>query len=99
MFDELLRYSKLIDLGRPLFQGMPQSPNHPQFRMVLERRHADRYRPGGASASNEIIIMGGHVGTPVDALCLISQPGRPHGGVDDARSEKRRVGKECVSQY
>src|SRR3546814_14771618 len=45
MFDELLRYSKLIDLGRPLFQGMPQSPNHPQFRMVLERRHGDRYRP------------------------------------------------------
>src|SRR3546814_20629148 len=71
MFDELLRYSKLIDLGRPLFQGMPQSPNHPQFRMVLERRHGDRYRPGGASASNEIIIMGGHVGTHVDALCHI----------------------------
>ena len=64
--------------------GMPQSPNHPPFRMVIERRHGDMVRADGGSAANEIIITGGHVGTHVDALAHVSQDGavrrRPAGG-------------------
>src|SRR3546814_10490237 len=60
--------ARVFDLGRPLQRGMPQSPNHPPFQMILERRHGDRCRPGDTSAANEIIITGGHVGTHVDAL-------------------------------
>ena len=78
---------EVFDLGRPMFRGMPQSPNHPQFRMVLERRHGDMSRPDGSSAANEMIVTGGHVGTHIDALCHVSYRGTLHGGVDAATAQ------------
>ena len=39
------------------------------------RRHGDMVRADGGSASNEIIVTGGHVGTHVDALSHVSQDG------------------------
>lgn len=75
---------RAYDLGRPMFTGMPQSPNHPQFRMTLARRHGDHVRPDGASAANELIVTGGHVGTHIDALAHVSQDGLLHGGIDAA---------------
>jgi kynurenine formamidase len=75
---------RLIELGQPFFTGMPCSPNHPGFRMTLIRRHGDMVRPDGGSASNEIIVTGGHVGTPVDALSHVSHDGLMYGGVDAA---------------
>lgn len=74
----------VIDLAQPMRRGMPQSPNHPPFRMTLERRHGDQVRTGGGSASNELIVTGGHVGTHVDALAHVSQGGMLHGGVPAA---------------
>lgn len=73
---------RLIELGHPHFTGMPTSPNHPGFRMTLIRRHGDMVRPDGGSASNEMIVTGGHVGTHVDALSHVSHEGKLHGGVD-----------------
>ncbi|NUW39166.1 cyclase family protein [Nonomuraea rhodomycinica] len=72
--------ARVLDLAQPMRKGMPQSPNHPPFRMTLERRHGDVVRPGGGSAANEIIVTGGHVGTHVDALAHVSQDGLLHGG-------------------
>jgi kynurenine formamidase len=72
----------IYDLGRPLFVGMPQSPNHPQFRMALTRRHGDMVRSDGGSAAAEILVTGAHVGTHIDALAHVSQDGRLHGGID-----------------
>lgn len=71
---------RLIELGQPLFTGMPCSPNHPGFRMSLQRRHGDQVRPDGGSAANEIIVTGGHVGTHIDALAHVSHDGLLHGG-------------------
>jgi kynurenine formamidase len=73
---------RLVELGHPLFTGMPCSPNHPGFRMSLIRRHGDMVRPDGGSASNEMIVTGGHVGTHVDALSHVSHDGLLYGGVD-----------------
>jgi kynurenine formamidase len=78
---------RLIELGHPYFTGMPCSPNHPGFRMTLIRRHGDMVRPDGGSASNEIIVTGGHVGTHVDALSHVSHNGLLHGGVDAAEAQ------------
>jgi len=78
---------QVIDLGRPLFAGMPQSPNHPEFRMALQRRHGDMVRADGSSAANEIVITGGHVGTHIDALSHVSYRGHLHGGVDAAAAQ------------
>ncbi|MFE3448997.1 cyclase family protein [Nonomuraea sp. NPDC059194] len=72
--------ARVFDLAQPMRTGMPQSPNHPPFRMVLERRHGDMVRADGGSAANEIIVTGGHVGTHVDALAHVSQEGLLYGG-------------------
>lgn len=78
---------RLVELGHPFFTGMPCSPNHPGFRMSLIRRHGDMVRPDGGSASNELIVTGGHVGTHVDALAHVSHEGKLHGGVDAAEAQ------------
>jgi kynurenine formamidase len=72
----------IIDLGRPMFVGMPQSPNHPAYWHTLPRRHGDTVRADGGSAANDMIVTGTHVGTHIDALAHVSHDGRLHGGVD-----------------
>jgi kynurenine formamidase len=86
MTDPLLQVAaaglRVIDLGRPLTVGMPQSPNHPQYWHTLPRRHGDKVRSDGASAANDMITMGTHVGTHIDALAHVSQDGVMYGGCD-----------------
>lgn len=72
----------VVDLGRQLRVGMPQSPNHPQFWHTLPRRHGDMTRADGGSAANDMITMGCHVGTHIDALAHVSHDGLMFGGVD-----------------
>lgn len=78
---ELVEQAQQLDLAHPYRVGMPQSPNHPAFRMVIERRHGDMTRADGGSAANELIVLGGHVGTHIDALAHVSQDGFVFGGV------------------
>jgi kynurenine formamidase len=78
---------RVYDLGRPMSVGMAQSPNHPEFRMALVRRHGDTVRADGASAASELIITGGHVGTHIDALAHVSQDGRLYRGLDAAEAQ------------
>lgn len=70
------------DLARPYQQGMPQSPNHPQYMLSLPRRHGDSVRDDGGSAANDLIVLGTHVGTHIDALAHVSQDGLLFGGID-----------------
>lgn len=72
---------RVVDLGRMLTVGMPQSPNHPAYWHAHPRRHGDMVRADGGSAANDMISMGTHVGTHVDALSHVSQDGRMHGGL------------------
>lgn len=72
----------VVDLSRQLRVGMPQSPNHPQFWHTLPRRHGDEVRADGGSAANDLITMGTHVGTHIDALAHVSHDGRLYGGID-----------------
>ncbi len=78
----------MFDLARPLYQGMSCSPNHPGFRMTLQRRHGDYMRSDGTSGSSELVIMGGHVGTHMDALCHASRNGLLYDGVDAYDAQK-----------
>jgi len=70
------------DLSVPMQQGMPQSPNHPEYRLTMPRRHGDNVRADGGSAANDLLVTGTHVGTHVDALGHVSHCGELHGGVD-----------------
>jgi kynurenine formamidase len=87
LLDLLGRGLRVFDLGRPMFVGMPQSPNHPVYWHTLQRRHGDVVRRGGGSASNDLLITGAHVGTHIDALAHVSQDGKLYGGVDAAEAQ------------
>lgn len=73
---------EVVDLGRQLKVGMPQSPNHPHFWHTLPRRHGDMVRADGGSAANDMLSMGTHVGTHIDALSHVSHDGKMYGGID-----------------
>jgi kynurenine formamidase len=78
---------EVFDLAQPLADGMPCSPNHPGFKMSLTRRHGDMVRPDGGSAASELIVIGGHVGTHIDALAHVSHEGKLFGDVDCAEAQ------------
>jgi kynurenine formamidase len=79
---------RVYDLSRPYEIGMPQSPNHPPYWHTLPRRHGDRIRADGGSAANDLIVLGTHVGTHMDALAHVSQDGELHGGADAAEAQR-----------
>lgn len=79
--------ARVYDLSQPLEHGMPVSPNHPGFKMALQRRHGDMVRADGGSAANEMILLGGHTGTHIDAFCHVSHQGRLFGGHDAAEAQ------------
>ena len=68
-------------------RGMPQSPNHPAFRLTLQRRHGDMVRADGGSAANELIVTGGARRHPRRrARATSRQDGLLYGGVDAAEA-------------
>jgi len=82
---------EIVDLGHPLHQGIPTSPSHPGYRHALMRRHGDTVRVDGTSGANDLLVMGSHTGTHVDALSHISFEGHLHGGhsAEDAQRSGR----------
>ncbi|MCW3068554.1 MAG: cyclase family protein [Solirubrobacterales bacterium] len=71
---------RAYDLAVPLVPGMSRHPAHPPYSFVLTKRHGDHPYPGGISAISELISMGAHVGTHIDALGHIAYCGEIHGG-------------------
>jgi kynurenine formamidase len=86
---------RTYDLSRPYTIGMAQSPNHPPYWQTLPRRHGDKVRADGGSAANDLITMGTHVGTHMDALAHVSQDGLLHGGLD---AQATQVGGRFASK-
>src|SRR3972149_9605133 len=80
LFGEYVVLGKVYDLGQPLQRGMPLSPLNPPFFFTLSNRHGDRVTSQGVSAANDLISMGSHQGTHIDALGHISKNGTLHGG-------------------
>ncbi len=82
---EAARGARCVDLAQPYCPGMPHWPTHPPFASARTKEHGDYVLPGGASSAAELIALGTHVGTHIDALSHFSLHGRLHGGLD-ARS-------------
>ncbi|EKN70994.1 putative cyclase [Neobacillus bataviensis LMG 21833] len=76
-----IKEGKVFDLGMPLKNFMPHAPLHPPFLFAQWAMHGD-YQSGCCSPSNDLIVMGGHVGTHVDALGHIAKDGKIYGGID-----------------
>ena len=98
---EQLEGARVYDLAQPLEAATPTSPNHPPFRMALLRRHGDVVRPDGGSGANELLTMGGHTGTHLDALCHVAQGMKLHGGLDAGEASRggrfRELGVDTVA--
>jgi kynurenine formamidase len=96
-----LARARVFDLGRQLEASTPVSPSHPPFRMALLRRHGDSVRADGMSGANELITLGGHTGTHIDALAHVSSHGQLHGGIDAQAASSggrfRELGVETVA--
>jgi len=87
LLDELQR-ARVYDLAQPMERGMPVSPSHVPIQMALTRRHGDRTREDGSSGACELIVLSGHTGTHIDALCHISSKGKLFGGYDAVEASK-----------
>jgi len=74
-----MNVGKVYDLAQPLFAGMPHFPTHPPFSRTLTKMHGEM-EFNGASSAAEMITLGGHVGTHIDALSHFSCDGKLHGG-------------------
>ncbi|MFY9634160.1 MAG: cyclase family protein [Cellulosimicrobium cellulans] len=73
---------RLVDLAQPLHPNIPSSPSHPGYKHALMRRHGDSVREDGTSGANDLLVLGTHTGTHVDALSHISHNGLLHGGIE-----------------
>jgi kynurenine formamidase len=80
---DFLAASRVYDLGRPLFRGMPMHPFHPPYLFSLMHRHDDEVHEVDAHhGANELIVLSGHSGTHIDGLGHVGCGGRLHGGAD-----------------
>jgi kynurenine formamidase len=59
--------------------------------LAAAERHGDAVRSDGGSAANDLIVMGTHVGTHIDALAHVSHEGLLHGGA--SADEAQRGGR------
>ncbi len=69
---KLAANARIYDLAQPLYAGVPHFPTHPPFALSLAKMHGDFVLKNGASSASELIAMGGHSGTHIDALCHFS---------------------------
>ena len=68
----LFGHAKIYDLAHPIEAAMPVSPNHPGFKMALQRRHGDMVRADGGS---EVVEHG----VPAGCGKEVGTDGFPHG--------------------
>jgi kynurenine formamidase len=89
-----LRACRTIDLAQPYFVGAPHHPSHPAYLYGLNKKHGDYVNPGGASSAVDVVTLGTHVGTHIDALCHFSCDGHLHGGIEAAGVQSYAGGLE-----
>lgn len=89
--------SRAYDLAVRLEHGMTHHSAHPPFSYALVKKHGESPYPGGVSSAMELLTMGAHVGTHVDALGHISKDGCVHGDREVARHQSSTEGVEVGS--
>ena len=81
--NELLKKSKVFDLGQPYFTGMPHHPNQPPFAYTLLKKHGDiTLEKERISFCNDLFTMGGHTGTHLDAKAHVARNNRVTNNID-----------------
>jgi kynurenine formamidase len=78
----------VYDLAVRLEVGMTHHVAHPPFSYTLTKKHGEHPYPGGISSAMELLTMGAHVGTHVDAPGHISLNGCVFGGRDVMQAQE-----------
>ncbi len=73
---------RVYDLAVRLENGMARHPAHPPYSFAMAKTHGGHGYKDGVSAAMEMIAMGAHVGTHVDALGHVSKDGKVFGDRD-----------------
>lgn len=91
-----VRSGEVVELGHQMYRGMPGLSTHPPYVFSTFKAHGDVINEDGTSASNEVLFMGGHSGTHIDALGHVSCGLKLHGGHDAAAHQTGQDGlKVC----
>jgi len=81
--NELLKKSKVFDLGQTYYTGMPHHPNQPPFAYTLMKKHGDiTLEKERISFCNDLFTMGGHTGTHLDAKAHVARNNRITNNID-----------------
>lgn len=81
--NEILKKSRVFDLGQPYFTGMPHHPNQPPFAFTLLKKHGDiTLEKERISFCNDLFTMGGHTGTHLDAKAHVARNNRITNNID-----------------
>ncbi|KAE8765899.1 cyclase family protein [Georgenia thermotolerans] len=88
---------RTYDLAVRLEHGMTHHPAHPPYSYTLVKKHGEHPYPGGISSAMELLTMGAHVGTHVDAPGHISLDGCIYGGRPVAERQTPHAGVEVGS--
>lgn len=91
LVEKYVQSGEVLELGQPLYKGMPGLGVHPTYMFSLYKNHGDVINEDGTSAATDIIVLGGHVGTHIDAVGHISKDMKLFGGYD-ARSHQTGQG-------
>lgn len=71
---------RVYEIGRTLEAGIPGLKSHPSYFFSLFRRHGDAVLEEGVSTANDVFLLGGHVGTHIDAVGHVSRQEHLYGG-------------------
>lgn len=91
-FGSIVGKGRIADLSRTLNWETPHHPGHTPYMFRLMKMHGDMTMPDGRSGSNDVMTMGTHVGTHIDALGHIGLCGHVHGGRDAVALSSRLGG-------
>ncbi len=81
--NELLKKSRVFDLGQTYYTGMPHHPNQPPFAYTLMKKHGDiTLEKERISFCNDLFTMGGHTGTHLDAKAHVARNNRVTNNTD-----------------
>src|SRR5215469_1198371 len=88
---------RVYDLAVRLEPGMTRHPLHPPYGYVLSKLHGQHAYPEGITSAMEMVTMGAHVGTHVDAPGHVALDGKVFGDRDVLSAQTPTGGLEVGS--
>ena len=96
MNEDFFNPKEVIELGHYYHAEIPHHPFHSPFVYSLSRMHGDTQYDNGITTANDLITLGTHTGTHIDALGHVACNGYFHNGIEVKGNQSKTKG---VSVY